>query len=141
MAQGSDGKASCIAGQKPFANIASFSFGQWRSIEHFYPQHPANGEYVDPPENVHFFGNLALLSKAENSRFSNNMPSSKIKNFGSKIENMSLKLRMMAKAVESNDEGWRAGLSEKDESKRDPQGKEMLAMLADAVGWKVANGD
>lgn len=140
MAQGGEGKASCVAGQKPFANIASFSFGQWRSIEHFYPQHPANGEYVDPPENVHLFGNLALLSKAENSRFSNNMPSSKIKNFGSKIQNMSLKLRLMAKAVESNDEGWRAGLSEKDESKRDPQGKEMLAMLADAVGWKDPDG-
>lgn len=135
MAQGK-GKEAFVAGQKPFDDIASFSFGRWRSIEHFYPQHPANGQYVDPRENVGLFGNLALLPKAENSRFSNNMPSSKVKNFGSRIEKMSLKLRLMAKAVGTDDDAWRRALSEKDESKRDPLGREMLSMLKEEVGWE-----
>lgn len=133
MAQGK-GKEAFAAGQKPFDDIASFSFGRWRSIEHFYPQHPANGQYVYPRENVVLFGNLALLPKAENSRFTNNIPSSKIKNFGSRIEKMSLKLRLMAKAVGTDDDAWRRALSEKDESKRDPLGREMLSMLKEEAG-------
>ncbi len=139
MAQGK-GEEAYVAGQRPFDDIASFSFGRWRSIEHFYPQHPANKEAVDPEENVSLFGNLALLPKAENSRFSNNMPSSKIKNFGSRIAKMSLKLRLMARAVGTDDEAWRKALSEKDESKRDPLGREMLSMLKEEVGWKEPSG-
>lgn len=73
-----------------------FEFAYRTSVEHFYPQHPIGR----PPmkfEPLHSFGNLCLISRGMNSKFSNYLPSGKADNFGDSesMKSYSLKLQKM----------------------------------------------
>lgn len=74
------------------------------SIEHFYPQHPIEGEHWQE-EDLNGFGNLALITVSGNSRFSNLPPVGKISSYPS-IINQSLKLKIMEKITRLGDGKW-----------------------------------
>ncbi len=83
-----------------------FEFSYRTSVEHFYPQHPANGEALDF-DYLHSFGNLCLVSRGMNSRFTNNLPGAKYENFGNAeaMKTYSLKLKSMMDTVKRG-EKW-----------------------------------
>lgn len=83
---------------------ANYSFRFRNSIEHFYPQHPSEGEYWED-EDLNSFGNLALLSVSENSRFSNLPPMAKYEYLKS-VVNQNPKLNEMAKLMNEDSSGW-----------------------------------
>ncbi len=74
------------------------------SIEHFFPQTPDEVDKWDD-KNLHGFGNLALLTVSGNSRFSNLIPSSKIKSYQN-IINQSLKLKVMSAMIDNGNLDW-----------------------------------
>lgn len=74
------------------------------SIEHFQPQHPIEGECWKE-DDLHGFGNLALITISGNSRFSNLPPVGKISSYPS-IINQSLKLKIMEKITRLGDGEW-----------------------------------
>lgn len=57
--------------------ISDYEFTFRSSVEHYYPQHPMPGHAPLPPEILHSFGNLCLISHGKNSRLSNFMPAAK----------------------------------------------------------------
>jgi hypothetical protein len=77
--------------------ILNFNFKQNSSIEHLYPQNP-NEKMAD--QFLHCFGNLCLVSRSANSRYSNFMPNSK-KNELHK-NNESLKQLIMFESFEND---------------------------------------
>lgn len=82
----------------------NWQFQYRNSIEHFYPQNPAE---VDTWEdiNLNSFGNLALITISGNSRFSNLTPSAKVNTYPSIID-QSLKLQIMKYILEENSGEW-----------------------------------
>lgn len=79
-----------------------FEFTYRTSVEHFYPQHAMDGyTQLDEDSGLHNFGNLCLISRGMNSKFSNNMPKAKFENFsqGEGINSLSLKLNEMMDVV------------------------------------------
>lgn len=77
-----------------------FKFQFRNSIEHFYPQHPdeeQSGATVSK-DNLDRLGNLALVSVAANSKFSNSLPKVKAENFKDTIK-QSPKLWKMAEII------------------------------------------
>lgn len=101
------------------------------SIEHFYPQQPANIENQEEWEkwqknnNMHSFGNLALITPSANSWLSNKDPQEKIGN--ENIIKQSLKLGRMAEIT--NIEGWTVETMKKHE-------EEMFKVLLNEVTRK-----
>lgn len=76
-----------------------FAFGFRTSIEHFYPQNPAEERHSLAPlseDDLHCLGNLALVSVSSNSRFGNLLPTSKAADYNATIEQQSPKLAVMA---------------------------------------------
>lgn len=69
------------------------------SIEHFYPQNPEHQDRWGD-DDLHRFGNLALITTSGNSKFSNYYPDGKVKNYNNIIQ-QSLKLKIMASYVEN----------------------------------------
>ncbi|WP_010245809.1 DUF262 domain-containing protein [Acetivibrio cellulolyticus] len=86
----------------PFQDDWQFQFRS--SIEHFQPQHPAEGETWEE-EDLDGFGNLALITVSGNSKFSNLPPAGKINSYPS-IINQSLKLKIMQKMTSFGDGKW-----------------------------------
>ena len=86
--------------------ISEFSFKFRNSIEHFYPQNPQNAKKIEQ-ETLHFlhsFGNLALTTSSQNSKWSNFLPKDKLQYLGAE-EEKSLKFQLMIqKANEWNKE-------------------------------------
>ena len=74
------------------------------SIEHFYPQHPVEGERWEDVD-LNSFGNLALITVSGNSKFSNLPPAGKINSYPS-IINQSLKLKIMERMTRLGDGKW-----------------------------------
>jgi len=64
-------------GRKKDKTISDYEFTFRSSVEHYYPQHPMPGHAPLPPEILHSFGNLCLISHSKNSRLSNFMPAAK----------------------------------------------------------------
>lgn len=76
-----------------------FTFEFRNSVEHWYPQNPSEGtfdqwEHEDGLDN---FGNLCIIQRSINSKFSNISPEAKKSTFVDMINKGSLKLRRMAK--------------------------------------------
>lgn len=89
--------------QKQVINkLSNWEFQFRNSIEHFYPQHPLNGNVWDEHGELNSFGNLALISVSGNSMFSNRIPEEKAK--VEHIINQSLKLEIMAHITKKS--GW-----------------------------------
>ncbi|MDE7457158.1 MAG: DUF262 domain-containing HNH endonuclease family protein [Prevotella sp.] len=94
--------------EKPTA-YPRFEFTYRTSVEHFYPQKPMDGHPIlDEHTGLHDFGNLCLISRGMNSKFSNNMPMAKYMNFGNEevLKKLSIKLNEMMFIVKNNDGKW-----------------------------------
>lgn len=87
----------------------SFEFTYRTSVEHFYPQTPMEGYPALTQETgLNDFGNLCLISRGMNSKFSNNMPMAKVANFGKEKDlDLSIKLQEMIEFAREKD-AWSA---------------------------------
>ena len=86
------------------SKYSKFEFSYRTSVEHFYPQNPMPGYDNLKGRGLDSFGNLCLISRGMNSKFSNNMPKAKLDNFGlvEEVRNgLSLKLLEMMDIVKS----------------------------------------
>ena len=87
---------------RPLADDWQFQFRS--SVEHFYPQNPAehpSWNYQD----ANCFGNLALITVSGNSELSNPIPVDKV-NSKPEIIAQSLKLKIMAEMMRRNENIW-----------------------------------
>lgn len=73
-----------------------FEFEFRNSVEHWYPRNPSEGTFERWEDNVDRFGNLCLIQRNINSRFSNMSPEAKKSTFKEMIKKGSLKLRIMS---------------------------------------------
>ena len=103
-----------------------FVFEFRNSVEHWYPQHPSDGT-IEPWDGRDVFGNLCIISRSVNSKFSNLSPESKMKSYKKMVQKGSLKLRIMGDIIEgSSSEKWRQSACAKHE-------KEMIRLLCSAL--------
>ena len=103
-----------------------FVFEFRNSVEHWYPQHPSDGS-IEPWEGRDVFGNLCIISRSVNSKFSNLSPESKMKSYKKMVQKGSLKLRIMGGIIEGgSSEKWRQSACAKHEEK-------MISLLCEAV--------
>lgn len=93
------------AGDLADSAYRSFRFRYRGSVEHFYPQHPDPESQIEQlaRDVVDRFGNLCLMSRSENSKRSNDPPTSKIAKFRS--DRQSLKFQVMTK-IAKGPNGW-----------------------------------
>ena len=73
-----------------------FVFEFRNSVEHWYPQHPSEGTFESWNDGVDQFGNLCIIQRNVNSKFSNMSPEAKKSTFEKMIEKGSIKLRIMS---------------------------------------------
>lgn len=73
-----------------------FVFEFRNSVEHWYPQHPSEGTFESWNDGVDQFGNLCIIQRNVNSKFSNMSPEAKKSTFEKMIAKGSLKLRIMS---------------------------------------------
>lgn len=110
-----------------------FVFEFRNSVEHWYPQHPSDGT-IEPWDGRDVFGNLCIISRSVNSKFSNLSPESKMKSYKKMVQKGSLKLRIMGDIIEgSSSEKWRQSACAKHE-------KEMIRLLCRALQEAVEEG-
>ena len=103
-----------------------FVFEFRNSVEHWYPQHPSDGT-IEPWDGRDVFGNLCIISRSVNSKFSNLSPESKMKSYKKMVQKGSLKLRIMGDIIEGgSSEKWRQSECAKHE-------KEMIRLLCSAL--------
>lgn len=115
-------------------DYSSFVFEFRNSVEHWYPRNPSDDTFErwDNADNgvatdVDRFGNLCLVQRNVNSKFSNLAPVAKKSTFKGLIDKGSLKLREMAQATRTN-EDWRDRACEEHE-------EEMIELLKEACGF------
>lgn len=83
-----------------------FEFEFRNSVEHWYPQNPSDGSF-DSWDSKDAFGNLCIISRSVNSKFSNLSPESKMKSYAKMVNKGSLKLRVMGSIIQNNsNEEW-----------------------------------
>ena len=103
-----------------------FVFEFRNSVEHWYPQHPSEGTF-EAWDGIDTFGNLCIISRSVNSKFSNLSPESKMKSYKKMVQKGSLKLRIMGDIIEGgSSEKWRQSECAKHE-------EEMISLLCEAV--------
>lgn len=106
-------------------DFRDFQFQFRTSIEHFFPQHPINGENAVDEKNRDSFGNLALITASSNSKFSNMLPIHKVEQYKDVIE-QSPKLMKMKQLLDENNRVWDDGMVAKHNT-------EMLAILKSEI--------
>lgn len=105
----------------------NFNFEYRTSVEHWFPQHPSEGTFTKwEQDEVDNFGNLCIIQRNVNSKFSNLEPHSKKATFEEMISKGSLKLRLMAEKTTE-------GVDWKDIYKS--FGEDMLNKLANACDF------
>ena len=83
-----------------------FTFEFRNSVEHWYPRNPSEGSFErwedgeDIKDNVDTFGNLCIIHRNINSKFSNMSPEAKNSTYKDIIQKGSLKLRIMSQLTE-----------------------------------------
>lgn len=117
-----------------------FQFRFRNSVEHFYPRNPSADQSLekwnldDSFGCCDRFGNLCLLSRSNNSKFSNRSPLAKVKDYKKTvIDNGSIKLRVMAEIIEKMDDNIDKNKQWK-ESECAKHEEEMLSKLMAAIG-------
>ena len=104
-----------------------FVFEFRNSVEHWYPQHPSEGTFEAWDERDRF-GNLCIISRSVNSKFSNLSPESKMKSYKKMVQKGSLKLRIMGNIIEScSSKDWKQSECAKHE-------EDMISILIQRVG-------
>lgn len=81
---------------------SDFVFEFRNSVEHWYPQHPSDGSFEKWEDGVDTFGNLCIIQRNVNSKFSNMAPEAKKSTYEDMIAKGSLKLRIMASMTNSS---------------------------------------
>ena len=109
-----------------------FVFEFRNSVEHWYPQNPSEGTFEQWKNGVDQFGNLCIIQRTVNSRFSNMSPEAKKSTFRDMIAKGSLKLRIMSDLTEKHGDKpaslcWKETLYKQHE-------EEMLSILKTACG-------
>lgn len=79
-----------------------FQFEFRNSVEHWYPRHPSESELMTWEDGVDTFGNLCIIQRNVNSKFSNLPPEGKKISFDHLVANGSLKLRLMSEETIKN---------------------------------------
>ena len=105
-----------------------FEFSYRTSVEHFYPQTPMEGyDELTRVTGLDDFGNLCLISRGMNSKFSNNMPKAKFENFGNEavLQELSIKLIEMMDVVRNKGEWGKTEIEEFE--------KKSIKILQDAI--------
>lgn len=93
-----------------YKEIIKPKFNNWKvqfrnSVEHFFPQNPENNDGWRSDEDLHCFGNLALVTVSGNSKFSNLYPEAKVEQYKNKdMIEQNPKLKIMASYTENNGE-------------------------------------
>ena len=84
-----------------------FVFEFRNSVEHWYPQHPPKNT-IETWDGRDTFGNLCIISRSVNSKFSNLSPESKMQTFERMVQRGSLKLRIMGNIIKErrSDQDW-----------------------------------
>lgn len=114
-----------------------FSFEFRNSVEHWYPRHPSESEIkIWDDGGVDRFGNLCIIQRNVNSKFSNLPPEGKKTSFiRTMIEKGSLKLRLMSElTIPGNgipaSQNWKDHICEEHE-------RDMINMLSAACGFEI----
>ena len=87
------------SGKKKYSD---FVFEFRNSVEHWYPQNPSEGTFEQWKDGVDQFGNLCIIQRNVNSKFSNMSPEAKKSTFKDMIAKGSIKLRIMSELTEKN---------------------------------------
>lgn len=115
--------------KKNKSTYQDFEFEFRNSVEHWYPQNPSDGS-IDRWDKRDRFGNLCIISRSINSKFSNLSPESKMKSYRKHVEKGSLKLRIMGTLINGvprgGNEAWINNLCEEHENN-------MINLLQEAV--------
>ena len=105
-----------------------FVFEFRNSVEHWYPQHPSDDTF-DAWDGRDTFGNLCIISRSVNSKFSNLSPESKMKSFERMVQRGSLKLRRMGEIIKEekcSNQDWIEHACQEHE-------KEMISILEENI--------
>ena len=104
-----------------------FVFEFRNSVEHWYPQNPSEGSF-EKWDKRDRFGNLCIISRSVNSKFSNLSPESKMNTYKKMVQKGSLKLRIMGDIIEGcSSEDWKQRKCVEHEI-------EMISILTQRVG-------
>ena len=87
------------SGKKKYSD---FVFEFRNSVEHWYPQNPSEGTFEQWQDGVDQFGNLCIIQRNVNSKFSNMSPEAKKSTFKDMIVKGSIKLRIMSELTEKS---------------------------------------
>ena len=111
-----------------------FVFEFRNSVEHWYPQHPSDGS-IEPWDERDVFGNLCIISRSVNSKFSNLSPASKMDTYRGMVQKGSLKLRKMGEIIDELRKAERSGVAAKlwRQSACAKHEKEMIRLLCRAL--------
>lgn len=110
----------------------NFAFEFRNSVEHWYPQNPSEGTFEQWKDGVDQFGNLCIIQRNVNSKFSNMSPEAKKSTFKDMISKGSLKLRIMSDLTETHGEKS-ASLYWKETAFKTHE-DEMIKLLKEACG-------
>ena len=113
-----------------------FTFEFRNSVEHWYPQNPSEGTFESWNDGVNQFGNLCIIQRNVNSKFSNMSPEAKKSTFRDMIAKGSIKLRLMAELTEKH--GNVAASSYWKETAYKTHETEMIDLLKRACGITVS---
>ena len=111
-----------------------FVFEFRNSVEHWYPQHPSDGS-IELWDERDVFGNLCIISRSVNSKFSNLSPASKMDTYRGMVQKGSLKLRKMGEIIDELRKQERPGVAAKlwRQSECAKHEKEMIRLLCRAL--------
>ena len=111
-----------------------FVFEFRNSVEHWYPQHPSEGTF-DAWDGIDTFGNLCIISRSVNSKFSNLSPASKMDTYRGMVQKGSLKLRKMGEIIDKLRKTEKPGVAAKlwRQSECAKHEEKMISLLCEAV--------
>ena len=111
-----------------------FVFEFRNSVEHWYPQHPSDGT-IDVWDGRDVFGNLCIISRSVNSKFSNLSPASKMDTYRGMVQKGSLKLRKMGEKIDELRKKERPGVAAKlwRQSECAKHEEKMISLLCEAL--------
>ena len=111
-----------------------FVFEFRNSVEHWYPQHPSEGTF-EAWDGIDTFGNLCIISRSVNSKFSNLSPASKMDTYRGMVQKGSLKLRKMGEIIDKLRKTEKPGVAAKlwRQSECAKHEEKMISLLCEAV--------
>ena len=111
-----------------------FVFEFRNSVEHWYPQHPSEDTF-EVWDGIDTFGNLCIISRSVNSKFSNLSPASKMDTYRGMVQKGSLKLRKMGEIIDKLRKTEKPGVAAKlwRQSECAKHEEKMISLLCEAV--------